>query len=353
METRSSNFLMRGIATLILLTLLANTLPAGALPAHAAPGDTTRVSVDSSGAQANNYSRFPAISADGRYVAFESEASNLVAGDTNGTGDVFVHDRQTGATTRVSVDSSGVEANGSSEASAISGDGRYVAFSSYASNLVDGDTNGMVDIFVHDRQTGATTRVSVDSGGAQANDNSSSFHVAISWDGRYVAFQSDASNLVAGDTNGTGDVFVHDRQTGLTTRVSVASGGTEANASSSGPDLSDDGRYVAFSSSATNLVSGDTNSKADVFVHDLQTGATTRVSVDSTGVEANMGGGSAEISGDGRYVMFSSDSYNLVAEDEVFDGQVYLHDRQTGQTILASRYSNGEPMYTGEIDGPT
>ena len=338
---------------LALLSMLTITLPGGALPALAAPGDTTRVSVDSSGVQANNYSRFPAISADGRYVVFESEASNLVAGDTNGTGDVFVHDRQTGETTRVSVDSSGAEANGSSEASAISGDGRYVAFSSYASNLVSGDTNGMIDIFVHDRQTGQTTRVSVNSSRAQANDNSSDFHVAISWDGRYVAFQSDASNLVTGDTNGMGDVFVHDRQTGQTTRVSVASGGTEANASSSGPDLSDDGRYVAFSSSATNLVSGDTNGKTDVFVHDLQTGATTRVSVNSFGVQANMGGGGAEISGDGRYVMFSSHSYNLITEDELYDGQAYLHDRQTGQTTLASRYSNGEPMFTGEIDAPT
>ena len=162
-----------------------------------------------------------------------------------------------------------------------------------------------------------------------------------------MAFQSDASNLVTGDTNGEGDVFVHDRQTGQTTRVSVASDGTEANASSSGPDLSDDGRYVAFSSSATNLVSGDTNGNADVFVHDLQTGTTTRVSVNSFGVQANMGGGSADISGDGRYVVFRSQSYNLIAEDELYDGQVYLHDRQTGQTTLASRYSIGEPMFTG------
>ena len=345
--------LMRGITLLALLSMLAIALPGGAFPALAAPGETTRVSVDSSGAQANNYSRFPAISADGRYVAFESEASNLVAGDNNGTGDVFVHDRQTGATTRVSVDSSGVEANGSSDASAISGDGRYVAFSSYASNLVSGDTNGMIDIFVHDRQTGQTMRVSVNSSGAQANDNSSDFHVAISWDGRYVAFQSDASNLITGDTNGVGDVFVHDRQTGQTTRGSVASSGTEANASSGNPSLSDDGRYVAFSSSATNLVSGDTNDKTDVFVHDLQTGATTRVSINSFGVQANMGGSSPAISGDGRYVMFSSHSYNLIAEQELYDGQVYLHDRQTGQTTLASRYSDGEPMFTGEIDGPT
>jgi len=203
---------------LTLVFILASTSLGAAPPALAAPGDTTIVSVDSSGAQSNNYSRFPSISADGRYVAFESEASNLVAGDTNGGGDVFVHDRQTGATTRVSVSSSGEQANDSSGAAAISGDGRYVAFYSYASNLVAGDTNGMIDTFVHDRQTGTTTRVSVDSSGAEANGNSDDnyFAVSISGDGRFVAFMSEASNLVAGDTNGAIDIFVHDGQTGVT-----------------------------------------------------------------------------------------------------------------------------------------
>ena len=161
MDAKSSNYLMRSISTLTLLFVLASTSIGAVIPAFAAPGDTTRVSVDSSGAQSDNYSRFPSISGDGRYVAFESEASNLVAGDTNGGGDVFVHDRQTGATTRVSVSSTGEQADNSSGAAAISGDGRYVAFYSYASNLVAGDTNGMVDIFVHDRQTGANMLASL------------------------------------------------------------------------------------------------------------------------------------------------------------------------------------------------
>jgi Tol biopolymer transport system component len=227
-------------------------------------GQTTRVSVASDGAQGNGDSECPSISADGRYVAFASLASNLVPGDTNGRMDIFVHDRLTGQTTRVSVASDGTEGNGDSGFPSISADGRYVAFASLASNLVPGDTNGTWDVFVHDRLTGQTTRVSVASGGAQGNGDSR--FPSISADGRYVAFQSYASNLVPGDTNGVLDVFVHDRLTGQTTRVSVASDGTQGDSYSFGSSISADGRYVAFASYASNLVPGDTNGWADVFV---------------------------------------------------------------------------------------
>jgi len=306
MDTQKINIYSRRITTLFLAVLLIGILPGGAF---AAPGDTTRVSVDSTGAQANGKSRLPAISGDGRFVAFYSEASNLVVGDTNGVGDVFVHDRQTGATTCVSVDSSAVEANSWSSSPAISGDGRFVAFYSEASNLVVGDMNGFGDIFVHDRQTGVTTRVSVDSSGTEANGAPQEYSaITISTDGRYVGFSSEANNLVSGDTNGVEDAFVHDRQTGVTTRVSVDSSGTEANSSSGSPEISGDGRYVAFSSAATNLVAGDTNDKSDAFVHDRQTGATTRVSINTSGEQADGGGHSVDISGDGRYVVFLSKS---------------------------------------------
>ena len=154
--------------------------------------NTARVSVASDGAQAENgYSYSPSISADGRFVAFESSASNLVAGDSNGLIDVFVHDRKSGETTRISLASDGSQTNSYSYGGFISVDGRYVAFVSYASNLVTGDTNEMEDVFFHDRQSGETTRVSVASDGAQA-DNSSSYP-SISADGRYVAFFSVAS----------------------------------------------------------------------------------------------------------------------------------------------------------------
>jgi Tol biopolymer transport system component len=237
----------------------------------------------------------------------------LVAGDNHGIPDVFVHDRQTGATERVSLDSTGTQANGWSTYSAISADGRSVAFRSSASNLVVDDTNDLDDIFVHDRQTGATERVSVDSTGAQANDYS--LVPAISADGRYVAFASFASNLVAGDNNGILDVFVNDRQTGATERVSVDSTGAQANGWSDYTAISADGRYVAFGSIANNLVAGDTNGPIDIFVHDRQTRATERVSVDSTGAQANDYSVDPAISADGRSVAFGSIASNLVAGD--------------------------------------
>ena len=275
-------------------------------------GATELVSVALGAAGVDGTSVSSAISADGRYVAFVSDATNLVAGDTNGQSDIFVHDRRTGATERVSVDSSGVQADRGSDEPAISANGRFVAFSSTASNLVADDTNGQRDIFVHDRRTGAGDRVSVDTSGAQGNDGS--YGPAISANGRFVAFRSLASNLVADDTNGQSDIFVHDRRTGATERVSVDSSGIQANNRVSDllPAISADGRYVAFGSQASNLVAGDTNDREDIFVHDRRTGATERVSVDSSGVQADGNSNEPAISADGRYVAFVSDATNLV-----------------------------------------
>jgi Tol biopolymer transport system component len=225
--------------------------------------------VDSSGAQANSGVTFPSISADGLIVAFNTDASNLVAGDTNGKWDVFVHDRATGTTERVSVRSNGSEANGVSELPALSSDGRFVSFDGDASNLVVGDRNRCNDVFVHDRATGATERVSVDSSGTEGA--ASSHYAAISGDGRFVTFSSVAVNLVAGDTNGRTDIFVHDRASGVTERVSVDSAGVQSNGNSGESDfpvISADGNAVAFASEATNLVAGDTNGVMDMFVHE-------------------------------------------------------------------------------------
>ncbi len=270
-------------------------------------GQTIRVSVASDGTEGNSDSGFPSISADGRYVAFESRASNLVEGDANGVGDIFVHDTQTGITNMVS------GGNGQSFGASISADGRYVAFISVATDLVSGDTNTKRDVFVRDRQSGETIRVSVASDGTEANGDS--FSAAISADGRYVAFWSEATNLVSDDTNGFSDIFVHDTQTGQTIRVSVASDGTEADSYSVTPFISADGRYVAFTSGATNLVPDDTNGVDDVFVHDTQTGITNRVSVASDGTEADDHSFNASISTDGKYVVFSSSAANLVPDD--------------------------------------
>jgi Tol biopolymer transport system component len=302
-----------------------------------ANGQTTRVSVSSAGVQGNEFSVGPSISSDGRYVAFESAADNLVAGDTNELFDVFVHDRKTGQTTRVSVSSTGTQGGGYGPS--ISPDGQYVAFESDADNLVAGDTNKYTDIFLHYRQTGETTRVSVSSAGEQGNKYS--FHPSISSNGRYVTFQSYANNIVAGDINGYPDIFVHDRQLGQTTLVSVSSAGVQGNGGSYNPSISSDGQLVAFQSAADNLVASDSNSYDDIFVHDRQTGQTTLVSVSSTGLLGNGISQSPSISPDGQYVAFQSDADNLVAGDTNGKYDVFVHDRQTGQTSLVSLSSAG------------
>lgn len=308
-------------------------------------GLTVRVSVDSSGAEGNDISgdHGVSISADGRFVAFKSHASNLVAGDANGYPDVFVHDSLAGLTERVSVDSSGLEGNGYSGllGAAISEHGRFVAFGSSATNLVAGDVNGFEDLFVRDRQSGTTELVSVDSQGAQGNARS--VWPSISADGRFVAFQSEASNLVSGDANGCGDVFVNDRSTGHTERVSVDSSGAESNGSSSnfGLAISANGRFVAFVSSATNLVANDTNGYLDVFVHDRLSGLTERASVGSFGVESNELTTGSTISGDGRFVGFESYATNLVDGDTNCFLDAFVHDRSTGLTERVSVNSSG------------
>ena len=312
-------------------------------------GTTTRVSTDSSGLEGNGYSYSPSISADGRYVAFNTNSSNLVPGDTNGQFDVFVKDTLTGTTTRVSTDSSGSQGIGSTDGyNSISSDGRYVAFVSNSSNLVDGDTNGDYDVFVKDTLTGTTTRVSTDSSGSQGNW--SSRDPSISSDGRYVAFTSDSLNLVAGDTNGEPDIFVKDTLTGTTRRVSTDSSGLHSNGYSMTPSISSDGRYVAFHSLASNLVAGDTNGRTDVFVKDTLTGTTTRVSTDSLGLQANTGAGGCWISPDGRYVAFSSLSSNLVAGDTNGNADVFVKDTLTGTTTRVSTDSSGS-QGNGDMTG--
>jgi len=289
-------------------------------------GTTERVSVATEGTQGDQASYGPSISADGRFVAFESYAANLVNGDTNGKFDEFVHDRQTGTTERVSVASDGTEGNnGSLRRPSISANGRFVAFESTASNLVIGDINGADDIFVHDRQTGTTEWVSIASNGTQGNENS--FYPSISADGRFVAFQSNATNLVSGDTNVRQDVFVHDRQTGTTERVSITSNGIQGNNDSLVPSISADGRFVAFWSYASNLVSGDTNVYDDVFVRDRQTGTTQRVSVASGGTQGNNDSLNSSISADGQFVVFDSYASNLVSGDTNGTIDVFVHDQ--------------------------
>jgi Tol biopolymer transport system component len=291
------------------------------------PGSTNRVSLGLDG-DANADSFDPAISMDGRFVAFTSNASNLVAGDTNGGSDIFIHDRELGTTERVSVGGAGQEANDASLEPAMSSDGRFVAFTSYASNLVAGDTNGVSDVFVRDRELGTTERVSVDNSGGEGDQASS--QPSISDDGRFVAFTSLAT-LGTEDTNGTVDVFRWDRNPGETiplTKISVGVGGAQADGASFQPAATS-GVGVVFSSAAANLVAGDTNAAADVFLYDPSTGATERISVGAAGAQAD-GASMNPTTGSGGMIAFSSVATNLVDGDTNGLPDVFLRHANTG-----------------------
>jgi hypothetical protein len=303
-------------------------------------GVTTLVSTDASGVQANGDSSQPAISRDGRYVAFGSVANNLVDGDTNQWEDIFLKDRASGAVTLVSTDSQGAQSNWSSYSPALSDDGRYVVFYSLADNLVDGDTNNSFDVFVKDLTSGVTTLVSCDSNGVLGNGDASG--PAITGDGRQVAFKSTSTNLVVGDTNSVADIFVKDLEHDTITLVSTATDGVLGNGGSDRPTLSRDGRYVAFESGATNLVDDDINSYDDAFRKDLVSGVTTRVSTDSDGYDSGRYSGEPRISDDGRYVVFTSISDYLVAGDYNDTYDVFVKDTVSGVTTLASANASGE-----------
>jgi hypothetical protein len=319
----------------------------GLLVSVGAPSSTageaiSRVSLAVSGNPGEYGGGASAVSADGRYVAFESYAADLVGGDTNRTWDVFLRDIQTGATQRVSVSGSYAQGNAPSHGPAIGVDGRYVAFWSSASNLVANDTNNAWDVFVRDMQEGTTQRVSLSVYGAQgAGDAEADRGLSISADGMRVAFRSAASNLVSGDTNAVADIFVRDVTASTTTRVSVTAAGAQANGASADPAISADGAFVAFSSFATNLVTNDTNAASDVFVRNLQTGATTRVSVAANGAQSNGYSYQPAVSENGRYVAFESYASNLVAGDTNNTGDIFVRDTQTGTTQRVSVAADG------------
>lgn len=307
---------------------------------------TRRVSIGPRGRQGNRSSFDPAISADGRFVAFVSDARNLVARDTNRATDVFVRDRLKGVTRLVSGGRGGAPGNAAVIfRPAVSGNGRFIVFRSAASNLVPRDTNNCYDLFLWNRATGKTTRVSVGRRGVQANDDSG--EPTISPDGRYVAFQSEASNLVTGDTNAVFDVFIRDRAAGTTERVSVGQGGTEGDGGSFNPAISDTGRFVAFTSGASNLIATDSNGRGDVFVRDRSANATKRVSNGVGGQETNAFSGHPDISSNGRYVVFMSQASNVMRGDRNAALDVFFVDRATGRVRLVSvnrrgGWGNGE-----------
>ena len=314
-------------------------------------------STATTGSSGNGHSDNPSITSDGRYAVYASDASDLVAGtavggaDTNNARDIFIYDSQTGTTRRLNLSQQGSQANAGSATPAISAGGRYVAFSSDATNLILGDNNGFSDIFVVDVITGAITLDSVATNPSAAvlgvQGNGSSFKPSLSSDGRFLVFESSATNLAAGGTSvGVTHIYLRDRTTGVTTLVSQSSAGAAGNGNSIQGVISGDGKYVAFASIATNLVTGDTNNLRDVFLRDLTANTTIRVSVGPAAVQSitsPIGGDSRapSISQDGRFVAFSSDAINLVPGDTNGIADIFVYDRTAATTSRVSISSAG------------
>lgn len=303
------------------------------------------------GPKGNGNSRYPTVSSDGRFVAYTSESTNLDPADTTTRGDTYVRDLQTGATILAdrATGANGVKGNGDGfDGMAMSADGRYVAWTTYSNNLDPADTDGDVtDVYVRDLVTNTTTLVDRATGTPGAKANTGSRNPEPSADGRYVAFDSLATNLSPDDPDTTQDIYVRDLQANTTTLVSRATGasGAKGNGASTQPSISDDGRYVAFNSAATNLSPDDADSTNDVYVRDLQT-STTYLASRATGAAGAKGNAISffnldrNLSGDGRYVSFISNATNLDPADTESFPDMYVRDLQTNTTILASR-ANG------------
>jgi Tol biopolymer transport system component len=327
---------------LITLAAVIAIVPLSSVGSAGTPAKTRRASVGNKEQQSPNGGIYPSISGSGRFVVFETNSGNLVPGDTNTETDVFVRDRKTGKTERVSLRSNGRQANSWSGYASISATGRFVLFTSTATDLVRNDTNGFEDLFVHDRVTGTTRLVSVRSNGNQANATVGFIDPgSISANGRYITFASKASNLVKDDDNAVADVFVRDRVARTTIRVSVSSAGDEGNGSSRDPSISGDGKFVAFASDATNLVGSDGNGEQDIFVHNLKRGTTRRISVSSADEEADSYSSYSSISADGRYVAFDSFAENLIANDTNDATDVFVRDRKRRRTVRVSLTNAG------------
>jgi hypothetical protein len=316
-----------------------------------------RINISTAGDQANDEGFFSEASSNGRFVIFESRATNLVPNDTNFVGDVFLRDRQLQTTELLSVGLGGGPAfGGISTNPHLSADMAFATFSSRSTNLVAGDFNGVEDAFVRDLGSGVIERISVHTNGAEGDGASQPS--GLSATGRYVVFKSFATNLVDSDTNTTPDIFVRDRMSGTTERVNVSSTGSEGNQAQV-PDIfagsgsiTSDGRFVAFATIASDLVAGDTNDATDVFLRDRTLGTTTRISVSAAGVQGDDETRTVVVSADGRYAAMGSLANNLVAVDtNTFTTDIFLRDLTTGETTLVNRNEQGTQSVNNILHG--
>lgn len=341
---------------MVVIGILPEHAPPVALAQGCATGAMYRVSISDNGTNVGNGNSDPArISSDGRFIVFASDSDNLVANDTNGVTDIFVHDQLNCTTRRISLSSAGVQATGGPSTNPqISNDGRYVVYQSLANNLVSGDTNSAEDIFLRDRATNTTTRVSVTSGGVQGGLGLHSFNPVISGDGRFVAFESGANFVGGTDANGgLSDIYLRDLTANTTTLLSISTAGQQGNSESREPSISGDGSVVAYMSFSSNLVAGDT-ADPDIFVRDLINNTTTLASVASNGAQApdNFAEAGPEVSADGRFVVFvSTASFDAIDDNGIND--IYVRDRVTSITELVSLAFNGTSASDGESSNPS
>lgn len=326
------------LSAVLIVMLASPALLVQATLAH--PSETERVSISSAGSEGNQVSRIPSINADGQIIVFASEATNLVDGDTNGVQDIFLHDWLTGTTERVSLSGQGQEANGASDWPEISADGLSVVFTSTATNLVDGDSNGLEGVFVVNLQSGAVELVSHPTSGSQADAPCS--QPVISGDGRFIAFVSAATNLVPGATAGLEEIYLFDRADGSLQWVSAPRIGTANDGVSGEPAISADGNWVAFSSNSAQLVSGDTLGLRDIFLWNRVSSAIERVSVTQTGGEADSLSYVPALSADGRFVVFRSHASNLVISELANWGDIFLRDNLNGSLQRVNISTTGE-----------
>ena len=299
------------------------------------------LSVDSDSNLGNGHSRFAVQSDNGRFVAFSSAATNLVVGDTNGEYDVFVRDRANDTTTRVSVSSAAAEAvGGDSENPSINDDGNLIVFESEATNLVAGDTNSDKDIFMHNTDTGTSIRISTTTTGLETTDDSR--NAKISGDGEWIVFETDAS-LQPSDTNNVSDIYLYEIDTGTISRISENTNGTQSNGVSRNPSLSVDGRYIVFESAATTLISGDTNGVYDIFLYDRTLDTLERVNLTIGNTQSTGASYKPSVSDDGNRVLFESDATDLIGafNDTNSSRDIFVRLRNIPSTARVSVNSAG------------
>ncbi|MCK4741876.1 MAG: PD40 domain-containing protein, partial [Anaerolineales bacterium] len=338
MSTPSRLRFPRLLSAVLIVLLASPALLVQATLAH--PSETERVSISSAGSEGDQVSRTPSINANGQIIVFASEATNLVDGDTNGVQDIFLHDWLNGTTERVSLSGQGQEANGASAWPEISADGQSVVFASTATNLVDGDTNDFDDVFVVDLQSGAVERVSHPASGGQANAPSS--QPVISGDGRFVAFVSAATNLVPGATTGLDEIYLYDRVNESLQWVSAPRIGLANDDFSGEPALSADGNWVAFSSYSAQLVPKDTEGLRDIFLWNRVENTLALVSVTQAGEEADSISYAPALSADGRFIVFRSHASNLVSGDTNYSSDIFLRDNLNGSLQRVNLSTTGE-----------